>query len=738
MIWQFYLNDLEVDEPLGWSELELSMKRDDKLHGATFEAGLSTLRFMGEGAEYLESQYAANRISAVVIFSAFMACDGYDFEEVFRGRVNFGKRKVRCGDACTVDVLVEEESCHVTLRARYDQKVDLDSGTAFDGVTALASYAGLGREFELNAHVLPLSIDGEVAAGGSTFEFNESIPQGALHFWGLRPAYGRENMNSIDSGQLVPGSDFYWSFTEDGETTALIEGSPQLLFESFNGRCTTSPLEYSARMKGTLRVVTDNDDSTIGWLRYRVFTWGGEGFIWNDDDINVINEVTLQAGFPGIDTLYTKVFDETLSGTTTVPEGHGLYFLITFQTTGGDANMNIEVDWDPETNVLITTEKTCEATLTDGYLIHETLSRVVESITNNCMRVKSEYYGRTDSQPFDFPADGCGGVAMLTSGLKIRRAPNDKFFASLKELIEGLNGMDNIGMGTEPDPVIEGRLLLRIEGVEFFYQDTEIFRAPFIPGATEETIESEHYARILVGYNKWEVEGVNGLDEINSNREYSTPLDTINTTLDVRSNLVTGSYPIEVTRQQSFADTGAADTKYDNDIFFISLFRGGYLYSELMVEQGNITSASGMFSPDTLYNYHKSPIRNLIRWFRTIAAGLPDLNARLKFNSGTGNLQARGEQASGFCKVETMPLSESQNITTAHIADDFTPIWRPENITFEYPMALAEYLIIKANPYGYVSYQCGQGDWRKGWVREIKYRPVDGMATITLKKQYGN
>lgn len=476
----------------------------------------------------------------------------------------------------------------------------------------------------------------------------------------------------------------------------------------------------------------------------RIETWDGSGGdefnepnIFND--ATVLQSTFLYSAFYPANTVVE--FDVTLSGTVNLTEGMGLYGTIelgAFNTDDDDPIYHVE--FDPETYVLIEQSKLCPTSEAELYLIHESLSRIVESITNGCIRVKSEYYGRTDSQPFQFDADGDGGVRAITSGLKLRRADNAKIFASLKEMFEGLTAIDNVGMGTELDPDIPGHFLLRVEALEYFYQQQEILRCPAIPAAETDVIENEHYSRIEVGYDKWEVEDVNGLDEINSNREYVTSIDSVNNTLLIKSKLITGSYAIETTRQQSFAATGAADTKYDNEIFLLCLFRGGYLYSELEVEQGNILSPANIFSPDTVLNYRLSPVRNLMRWYRTIASAFPNIggtDARLSFQSGTGNIIAEGEQASEHAKIEDAVIGESDNILMGDFAVEPTPITKPERITFEYPLSSSEYETIRANPYGYVSYQCGaNGAWLKGWILSIEYARVKGMATIILKKQW--
>lgn len=729
MDYRFYLDDLEIEEPTGWADIEISIKRDEKYHGIQFEASTGTLGFYGVAGEYLIDKKELEGIRSLVIFRVEVACDtGY--EEVYSGRLNFGKYKKSCGRDCRVYIPVEEDSCKVIFKSRFDQKVDIDSLTAFDGLTVLPNYTNMGQEIVLPAKALDVRTEGFVSLESDSINLvnEESL---SAYFY-IRPIYERELFNSIDTGQVKDVT----SNIGKNDTGPAFPISPQLLFED-NGICFSTDFEYDIRLKGNFSISGNNDffGAKLRFLEY----------LPTEEDISLGNDSTVLSeyeivNFPGGTEAFPQAYsyDQTFTGSFTAKEGYGYYAILQIALNPGD--YDIENTFDPETYFLIQNTKLCPATNAKSYLIHETISRVTEAITNRCMRAKSEYYGRIDSEPFAFDSDGCGGLRMLTSGLKIRRAPEDKFFASPKDLLDGLYGIDNIGFGVEDDPVFTGKSVLRVEPVDYFYQDDEILSHPSIPKADSEVQESMHYSRILIGYRNWKVERVNGLDEPNSNREYRTSLETVNVPPnDLQSEIITGSYPIEITRQQSFAATGAADTRYDDNTFMICLARNAYNFE---VEQGNITSPANMFDPDTIMNYRLSPVRNLMRWYKSLINSYVNLNStdsKLFFSAGTGNLTAEGEITEGtydqFCKLENMVIREDQNLFITHFerVADATPLWKPETITYEYPMSVADYRLIKAKPYGYISFQCGNGDFQKGFINEVKYRMARGVATFNLK-----
>lgn len=730
-----FLDDLEIDEPIGFADLELSMKRDEKYHGMQFEASTSSLEFYGEAAAYLQTAKSLNGLRANVIYRAEVSCDNDEYEEIYRGRLNFGKYKKLCGDSCRVSIPAEEDSCQIIFKSRFDQKVDLDANISFDKITGLPSYAGLAITMDIPAKALKAAVQGHVDSGGNAVNQSITIP-GINTFWIGRPTYAIAEYNNILTGNLEPINDHEYS-----QESFPIPMTPQLLFEDII-QCFDDDFTYEFRFAGSFLIDrTSASTATLEATRLKIVKWDGVGNIYDDADL--VDEILLP--YTGVAGTIFGSFDETLSGTVAIADGVGLYGFIEFQLQSNNnvgivSNLDINVTFAPQTSVNIEALKLCPPTNAKVYLIHETISRVVESITNRCLRGRSDYYGRIDSQPFAAGIDGCGGLRIFTSGLKLRQAPDgqDKFFASAKDLIEGLWGIDNIGFGIENDPVIPSHFVLRIEPVEYFYQDSELLVLDAVPNIEEAVQETQHYSRVLMGYKKWEVEDINGLNEPNSNREYRTSLDTISNTLDATSALVTGSYPIEITRQQSFAESGAADTTYDNDIFLVSVTRNAY---DFEVEQGGITDSSNIFDPDTLLNYRLSPARNMLRWAKSVFNSYENFTSSLDkifFNAGTGNIAASGELTDATCKLEADILSENQDISLNTFANqqDATPLWRPEYMTLDYPLSVAQYRLLKANPYGYLSVQCGDGDYVKAFIQEIKFQVAKGKATFTLKKKW--
>lgn len=729
MYFEFYLDDLEIEEPQGFADIVLNMKRDDTWHGIFFEASTSELTFYGVAATYLKDKKETQRLKSDVTFKALQACGIYEeLETIFEGKLDFGKYVESCGNACLVKIPVEQIGCLMTLRNRYDQKVDLDATTTFNKMSALHPYDKLNFEMELPAKELQAAVDGSVAIAGYTHDSDHVSFGGSLTL--IRSDYDIERYNNIATGQLI-GINNCESNNGSSDCTGPI--TPQLLFEDLID-CFDGNYDYSVRYKGTFNL---GAGMSLFHIKMKIVQWDGTGNIF--DDAIIVQEYTIFDGLPtppaGPQTI---LFDHTLSGTTTIADGIGFYAFLEVGLSSGSAHLNIV--FDNETYFTLSAVKICPPTDANVYAINETLSRITEAITDNCLKVKSDYYGRTDSQPYASTEDGCGSLRVTTSGLKIRKAPTPAFFASLKDLFDGLRGIDNIGMGIEDNPFIPGFSWLRIEPVEHFYQDVEILALPFVPEAEISIQEQLHYSIIKSGYQKWEVERINGLDEPNSNREYRTGLSSVNNPIDITSKLIVGSYAIETTRQQSFAATGAADTTYDNETFIICVERQAYSF---IVEQGNIDNPANVFSPQTLYNWRIRPFSNLMRWFKSIANSYSNINDsanKLFFSSGTGNFLAEGEIGGAYpsCKLENGVKAENRDLSKMDFVNaiDATPLWKPEYATLKYPLSVKDYRTLKANPYGYISFQCGTGEWKKGYIQNLRYRLNAGQCDFTLKQKW--
>ena len=739
--YRFFIDDVEIDEPQGWDSFKISIVRDENLHGIGFESSTGTLEFTGNAIDYIDSVKASQGLKAQMIFLAEQDCDNSgEYTPVIQGQLDMTQYKKNCGSTCFISLPVLMSSCEATLTNRYTQQFDMGSNTSQNGLTPITPYSGLGVTIILPTKDIDYKSDGAVDPNGDVETVEFADPGGGSEAYVLvRPEYVETDTNIVQTN-LTGGTNVGYA----GPHGIFIPISAQVLFGEDNAECFQQPFLVTGRLKGTITMPGVSNLDVYG-----VLLNGEISGTWpiNDPAQNV-QQITLGTNVADAD---NWPFDWTIDPYEWNPKNNGtdaIYLYIALHQHPG-ANFGGAVFFSTESFFSAVTIKSCPPTPVKSYMIHEALSRATENITDGCVRVKSSYYGRTDSEPFSFPEDGCGGLRMVSSGLKIRNAPppTDTFFTNLSDLVTGLQSIDNVGMGLEDDEEIPGGMVARIEDLDFFYQDIEVFECLGINNATYAVESDRDFSIIQIGYKTWQTQADFGLDEFNSDREYHLNISALNKTLDIRSVLVAGEYAFEVTREQQWADTSSADTTYDNNVFICCLKRAGG-YTPFVVEQGGIINPQNIFNPNSVYNYRISPLRNLMRWYRTLIAAYPtlaDSTNKLYFSSGTGNLQASGQLAEGygygsaFCKLEGVDIKENMDLFTTAFNDvaEYVPLWANETIQFDYPMSVADYNKIKANRYGYISYQCGNGAISQGWIKDIEYTPNDGSATITLRQRWG-
>lgn len=755
--WQFILNPdtdaLEVDEPVGWADTDIKIIRDPKFHGISVAFGTRSLQFVGEGGELIQAAYELAGAEAETILRVSLLCDDVvQYTEDFS--LDYNQYQQLCGDRCAVSIGFEQKSCFRLVNSNIQKAVDADKLLAFDGVTALTEYDWMQREIEIPAVGIAAEDRAEIGNDEDlsldvTADFDWDCAGCINDTWfgyflpGL-PVIKNSSLGTFNPSAFPQLIRYYGANNHPPYEVDMTVNTESLLEDL---QCAFGDTEASFRLKGRVQIAVTGGGSPGILLRTKIFRLPAGLDETNPN--NWVEEysqnlVDTTAGGSG-----TYEFDQSATVPITLNEGDLVHFgfflnVVRFsQITSFVFTQDKNEPGDITNFFELKTVTLCDPSNAKVYGLYELLSRLTESISNKCLSVESNYYGRTDSQPEAYDEDGCGSLRVITSGLYLRNAEKPAMSMTLYELLESLQCIDNIGFDLYKDSTDADRL--RIEPVVQFYQtDSEILRCPFVNRVERKVATGDSIGTIASGYQKWQPLNINGLDEINATREHRLKLNNSNTKLTIASKLVASGSAIETTRQQSFAASGGADTTYDNDNFIICMERDGY---DMVVEQGGILDAGELIDPATVLNFRISPLRNLMRWFKSIIGSyrvVDPTTTEIEFVAGTGNFSAEGYRDDA-CAVEAVPASpyvdvpaENMNINADAIKsdEDKTPLFRPESDTFDYPMSLNDFLTIRANPYGYISYQCGTGAWRKGFIRTITYRLSSNTATFELRTVY--
>lgn len=726
-------------EPIGWDDFSVSLKRNEKAHGISAEFSEMSLRFWCyTSMNILRAAYNTD-IDSIVTFSVEK-----DEVQEYSGQVDFADYQDGLDKYNYIELKVSEIGIQATFNNRIEQKVDIDSLTAFDGAI-LPVYSNLNKEITLPGKDIILISKSDNTANvefvGYGFPYNfanmsriyyridfafaNSLSEDLIDY------YGTGDCKDTNGGFKNTANPPACILTDD----TYIDAPPIYIKNDLANIPAGGVIAISFNINCKVRVALSGTGDSQGMLmiqkgdsREILFQMGQIG--------NSGNELTFSA-----------------TGTLNVTDPDNLYFCVEVGYGRGVSDSHTEAVVSATINAgsyfKISTLSKVKDTTSRLSLIHETMSRVIESISNNELKVKSDFYGRTDSNINPTITNGYGSFKAISTGLRIRNAlMSDGSFPALTlsfaDIIKGLTPIDNIGYGFEKTGEI---LDLRVEKWDYFYKSTVVLEINNPSKITRSLNPADIISRFKVGYKKYTSGDTNSIDGFHSDREYRTRVKLVETLLDQLSEFISDSYAIEYTRRLALKkDT--KDWQYDADNFLFVLKSVYRTYTtnpasnggRYEIDLGVTDSGSTIISPTTVYNARISPARNALNWLNKIFSFKKAANEVLTYTSGTGNVTAsfkpvitvsvpgvdpvKGNYTDAFTYhgSDNVVLNENGNYQSGSV------ILKPETLTIsEYPLTRSEYEIIKNNPYGTITV-----DGEPCFLKSLNYKFKTGIASFTL------
>ncbi len=419
----------------------------------------------------------------------------------------------------------------------------------------------------------------------------------------------------------------------------------------------------------------------------------------------------------------------------------------------------------------------------DFLFVHEALNKISETISENALTVKSNLYSRNDSvvnahtpsgtsefeQKF-----GLGALRVITNGYKIRELYTDgdqqrNMPISFKTMMEALNAIDCIGWGFSEE---DGKTYIRVERWSWFYQTGSPILSITAPKEVKTAIDTSMViTELKIGYKKYNTnEDFAAIDNIMSERTFTTNTKAISNSVSKLCEFIADNYAIELTRRAATTLKSTEEFKYDENIFIFSVWARFFLTQTYFISPDIVKADSSLHQYEKTYNAKISPARNAYRWIDRLfcVAGLKPFVC----TAGTVNYKALittktkksttildpssatnyytpdpvntipsytyGEETGVAQNAENLTLRERYYKTYQDISNQMKGvesdgdliiprIFKAETIEFSYPLSVAEYKKVKANPYGLI-----EVDGVLGWIKEFTYSFVDGTATFKL------
>lgn len=737
-------------DPKGWKDMEVVLKRGLEYHGIFYQTMIQLEFSCGSGKEYIDAIYEQYGVDAVINILIEISCSGGtgqvsandysddysddygslvggtnapNFEELYEGVLDLGKYN-RTSRATFVDLLQSDFIQKIVNRL--ETKVNIDELKDLDN-NDLDAIVGVPYNLTLPAKAIIFQAEYEQYSDVDILDAPFPIDTFILEIPTLiiLDETGGANANSTP---------FLYSFLHSGGDRGV--QNVQDFYENKTALPETIQLNLSLIGSVTVRntyasTANFNIVLQVGGIQFSLADYPTNPEILFSDPVVV---------FPS-ETPVVIPFNTNDTRTIILPPGEKLWIGFLFGDIAGSSSLPgifryISSDY-AEFILEINKTSVLFPTTTKAYPIHELGAMIAQRITGQNDPLRSELLGRTNSLPHSYDGNGCASFTALTNGKKIRKFPAavSNMFISMADFYKFVNSIWNTGLGITKE---SDSVKLVIEKKSYFYNTSVILQCPNTPNIKTSVAKEYFVSDIIIGYENWENEEVNGIDEFNSRREYNTGIKAIDSKKEWLSPVIASPYAIEFSRRKLYSFDPTLDYKYDNDNFVLSLKRGldgNGNPNELDEVEGNenYSDINNVISQATSYNFRISPARNLLRHVSEIAGSLIRYAGRaIKFTYGEGNYQMESQFTDDDCpgNFNNEMLGEGQDIIWDE--NNEPPIWIPEYLDFEYPIGFNTFLEIKANPYQCIEVSETDENFIKGFIIDAKYKPVSGMASFRL------
>jgi hypothetical protein len=721
-----------ISEPIGWDKVNFVLKRDSATHGVDFDYSDGSIQLSFTevcGRSIILDEMSKKGTDAKIVLQ-FGFVIGQSFVVDYTGDLDLNSPAKTTFNS--VDCSVKRKTFDDKIETRYETPVTLTAVKTIDGSAMPV----------MNDVVLPLHSKSII----ERYLLNKSFDQSQHQLF----SYPRDS--NFDHN-------YYISPDFSSATTNEISDAGTNAFGIYKENPISEVDKWDWNLKSNGNFSFDIKLNTRFHFYLTPSTFGSSGRIrawdyqWKLVRNRSENLTTYDIGSRITGETNDRELDFYWSGSLNVnidlQLGDKIYIFGRFGFDG-DRNWKIENPeiWMNSTFIKIEGKTETAPTNANSYLIHESIDRIIKSITDNKGYLKSDFLGRPD---LGYSSMGAGAKKAVTNGYQIRNfAKEDRpVILSLKDAFESLNAMHCIGSAYEVDSL--GNSYMRIERFDYFYKDVEILRlSDTVQDYYEEVDLDSIYNEVEIGYSKYPEDDVTTLDEFNTKHTYITPIISYKKKLSQLSKLLTSGYAIELTRRKKFADTELDSWKYDEDNFAIALVQNGSAWVPEKDEA--FVSVTGVISPETSYNLRLSPKRMLYAWAKLINSGFVFKKSfelvKNTFFSKNGDLQTQ------FKASEQFNIGDPGKRITLEKADvmlgeydAFDRIFAPAKITCKASLTIEEVKLLKdahqgrdtgGRNYGYITVKDNDGVFQSGYLTKIEYNPSSEMTTLVLRKKYAN
>lgn len=726
--WRFYLNNTEVEEPIGWDAIEFTALRMES-HG--IDQPFSTeVRFYGKGAKLIKALYDQFFINAEIsiTITSDVNYNGQPFE--FEGMLNlaiYQEHNVCDTDSWEVTVGIIDDNFREQFKSRQDVEIDLTSTTDLNGDTISALNQ---KEIRLHRQDLYLQANGKNLASSSGDTYNGPLGPLAQRFV-VTPTYWQQSDFKDNYGSTFDTNAFTVTRV-NYETTPILKNN-QSYTRTFN-------YEVTINFDLTNNDTFGNIEITFGFLK--------------------LNGNVLDSTVPlyTIDLTPSQFINvsQTFTGSFSISSGHTASLFFT-QNTFSNVLTGVTVDIANGYTINLNEINSGEYASTCNCLtIEQWLKRCIYLMTGSNNKLLSDAFSEVD--------DGCYWNNALTNGLRIRQADGQDNLGALKttwkQTFEDLDKIFCLGWAFEWTGT---EWKIRVEPREYFYQNS-ISQVFANVGEVDQMAKVDILKNnITLGFtDKWKNIQLSGVFAIHTDRNYFTNNRAMNENssakLDMRSGIIAEGYAIEFSRRLSGITFGGATSDRPNDYetFIIWLNRQEVTLEtiegtcfNLPQETGTVTFIPGQISmPSSFIAFSSSPLQNLyniwhtparvgMRWWKVLGMhtyGLTTPSLQYQVGQYQTGYYSQIDDATEPCQqyLADTPLYENVSLSEGVLrAGEKEYLFKPIGIEFSYPQSLCDFLTLSQDEqYRKVRLTSGSLDLQ-GFIQEATNQPEDSSGGTT-------
>jgi len=579
-----------TNNPAGLRDFEITYNRH-KLYGTLFRSIGSSLRFVKEGFDYIQSIFYTKGIDGECsIQFEELNFTNKTYTTVYEGIIDFSNYNE---SDLYIEVGILDSTVMGKFLSREQSEIDIFSTTDLNG-NAIPAFTSTR-----NTHLTPIN---PIIWATSDDCYSEVIVGG-----GLTSNYSHTEY--INYGTTVPnyiGTDYYepWKkYTNSGTSAEKIRFRAKfrtvLTGEIIITDLGSPPgsIDFSLELK-------KYDGSTIIQHYYDSNSSVGTTTINFDDSKDL--EFTSLIGSGDSQGIYTEIKATFNAGVV------------------GSVTFNYKTTFEGYEIIIIDTTYT-NVTSCIGIKLLDVGNRILQVMGIDI-----------SATPFNSSALDVGGDfedIVLTNGKAIRVCdlqlnPINISFRTFFEMLKNVFGLLMSFDGSE----------FRVENISYF-NGISVGSCDIIPSNFVRTTATDRYfSKIKIGYENKSYKDVNGRLEFNTNFEFATANTNTENTLDLVSKIRADSLGIEFLRRKNWTSTGTEDADGDSELFIISTFYDtgmSYWRAEL---GSDMASVEGLQYYEQYYNYRLTPKQNLTRHGFEINTSLNYLTKTVSYINSKNNI----------------------------------------------------------------------------------------------------